>query len=432
MEKLALLGGTPVRKKKYPPHVTTGEEEKREVLKVLEKGILSAYEGANTEYFLGGEQAKTLEKTFEKRFKVKHAIAVNSAASGLAVAVGAAGIGPGNEVIVTPWTMTATAAAILVNNAIPIFCDITEDTFNLDPAAIEKSITEKTKAILVVHISGHPADMDEIMEVAREHDLIVIEDAAQVIGGLYKGKYTGTIGDLGVYSFNSNKIIQCGEGGMVVTDDDELALRSRLIRNHAEAVIATGMKVKSLVNMLGWNYRMNEIEAAIVQVQLRRLDGFLKKRRALIDYLNRKLRSIDGITTPIVKKGCTHTYYQYDLKIDKSKIPISVNLLLKALNAEGMDFLPGYKPLYMQPLYQKMIVYGNRGCPFTCSFYGKKIKYTKGLCPTAESIYKRVILTEAIRPSLGFRDMDEIYMALRKVLDNIDKLKKLDTREKWK
>lgn len=421
-----------MRKKKYPPHVTTGEEEKREVLKVLEKGILSAYEGANTEYFLGGEQAKTLEKTFEKRFKVKHAIAVNSAASGLAVAVGAAGIGPGNEVIVTPWTMTATAAAILVNNAIPIFCDITEDTFNLDPAAIEKSITEKTKAILVVHISGHPADMDEIMEVAREHDLIVIEDAAQVIGGLYKGKYTGTIGDLGVYSFNSNKIIQCGEGGMVVTDDDELALRSRLIRNHAEAVIATGMKVKSLVNMLGWNYRMNEIEAAIVQVQLRRLDGFLKKRRALIDYLNRKLRSIDGITTPIVKKGCTHTYYQYDLKIDKSKIPISVNLLLKALNAEGMDFLPGYKPLYMQPLYQKMIVYGNRGCPFTCSFYGKKIKYTKGLCPTAESIYKRVILTEAIRPSLGFRDMDEIYMALRKVLDNIDKLKKLDTREKWK
>jgi dTDP-4-amino-4,6-dideoxygalactose transaminase len=430
MEKLALLGGTPVRKKKYPPHVTTGDEEKREVLKVLKNGILSAYEGANTEYFLGGEEVKTLEKTFVKRFKVKHAIAVNSAASGLATAVGAAGLGPGDEVIVTPWTMTASAAAIFVFNAIPVFSDITEDTFNLDPAAIEKSITSKTKAILVVHISGHPADMDEIMEIARKHDLIVIEDAAQTIGGLYKGKYTGTIGDIGVFSFNSNKIIQCGEGGMVATNDDDLALRARLIRNHAEAVIATGMKVRSLVNMLGWNYRMNEIEAAIVRVQLQKLNGFLKKRRKLIDYLNKRLRTVDGIITPIVKKGCTHTYYQYALKIDKSKIPISVNLLLKALNAEGMDFLPGYKPLYMQPLYQKMIVYGNRGCPFTCEFYGKKISYKKGLCPTAESLYERVVLTEAIRPSLGFKDMDEIYMAFKKILDNIDKLRKIDVREK--
>jgi len=428
MEKLALLGGTPVRKKKYPPHVTTGEEEKREVLKVLKNGILSAYEGANTEYFLGGEQVKTLEKTFEKRFKIRHAIAVNSAASGLATAVGAAGLGPGDEVIVTPWTMTATAAAIFVFNAIPVFSDITEDTFNLDPAAIEKSITSKTKAILVVHISGHPADMDEIMEIARKHDLIVIEDAAQTIGGLYKGKYTGTIGDIGVFSFNSNKIIQCGEGGMVATNDDDLALRARLIRNHAEAVIATGMKVRSLVNMLGWNYRMNEIEAAIVRVQLQKLNGFLKKRRALINYLNKRLRTLDGITTPIVKKGCTHTYYQYVLKIDKSKIPVSVNLLLKALNAEGMDFLPGYKPLYLQPLYQKMVVYGNQGCPFTCPYYGKKIKYPKGLCPNAESLYERVILTEAIRPSLGFRDMDEIYTAITKVFDNVDRLKKLDIK----
>lgn len=430
MEKLALLGGTPVRKKKYPLHVTTGEEEKREVLKVLKNGILSAYEGANTEYFLGGEEVKTLEKTFEKRFKVKHAIAVNSAASGLATAVGAAGLGPGDEVIVTPWTMTATAAAIFVFNAIPVFSDITEDTFNLNPAAIEKSITSKTKAILVVHISGHPADMDEIMEIARKHDLIVIEDAAQTIGGLYKGKYTGTIGDIGVFSFNSNKIIQCGEGGMVATNDDDLALRARLIRNHAEAVIATGMKVRSLVNMLGWNYRMNEIEAAIVRVQLQKLNGFLKKRRKLINYLNKRLRTVDGIITPIVKKGCTHTYYQYALKIDKSKIPISINLLLKALNAEGMDFLPGYKPLYMQPLYQKRIAYGNRGCPFTCGFYGKKISYKKGLCPTAESLYERVVLTEAIRPSLGFKDMDEIYMAFTKILDNIDKLRKIDVREK--
>jgi len=425
MEKLALLGGSPVRKKKYPPHVTTGAEEKKEVLKVLKTGVLSAYEGANTEYFLGGEQVQKLERDVEKKFGVKHAVAVNSCASGLAAAVGAAGVGPGDEVIVTPWTMTASAAAILVYNAIPVFSDITEDTFNLDPQALEKSITDRTKAIMVVHIFGHPADMNEIMEIARKHDLVVIEDAAQSIGGLYKGKYTGTVGDIGVFSFNSNKIIQCGEGGVAITDDDELALRLQLIRNHAEAVIATGMKVKSLVNMLGWNYRMNEIEAAISRVQLRKLNGFLKARRKLVKYLDKKLQSIEGITTPVVKEGCTHTYYRYALKID---VPVPTELFLRALNAEGMEFLPPYEPLYMQPLYQKKIVFGDKGCPFSCAYYNRDIKYVRGLCPTAESLCKRVISTEVIRPPLGFKDMDEIDTTFKKVTDNLDKLKSSKVR----
>lgn len=422
MSKLALFGGTPVREKPYPLNITTGEEEKGEVVKVLESGILSVFEGANTEYFLGGEQIKLLEQEWADKFGVKHAISVNSATSGLYVAVGAAGIGPGDEVIVTPWTMTATATAILVYNAIPIFCDIAQDTFNMDASCLEKLITERTKAIMPVHLFGHPADMEEIMKIAKKHDLMVIEDAAQAPTALYKGTYAGTIGDIGVFSLNSNKIIQCGEGGIVVTDNDELALRLRLIRNHAEAVIATGMEVKSLVNMLGWNYRMNEVEAAISRVQLSKLEDLLIKRREFVDYLNEKLKPVKGIITPVVKKGCTHTYYRYALKLDKSKIPIPGEVFIKALRAEGMDFYPGYEPLYLQPLYQRKIVYGNAGCPFTCPYYKGNVDYSPGLCPNAEKLRDVILSTEVVRPPLQFKDMDEIFEAICKVVDNVDEI----------
>lgn len=260
------------------------------------------------------------------------------------------------------------------------------------------------------------------MAIAGRHGLTVIEDAAQSMGGFYKGLYTGTIGHMGVFSFNSNKILQCGEGGMVVTDDDELALRLRLIRNHAEAVIAGGMKAPGLVNMLGWNYRMNEIEAAICRVQLTRLEDFLEKRTALANYLSEGLRGIPGVGPPIVKEGCTHTYYRYAVSIDRSRIPLTADLLLKALNAEGMDFYMGYEPLYLQPLYQEKIVYGNQGCPFSCQYYTGRAEYGRGLCPNAESLREVVFSTEVVRPPLGFEDMDEIYEAFKTVAESSEEL----------
>lgn len=167
--------------------------------------------------------------------------------------------------------MTATATAIVVNNAVPVFADIDPETFCLMPEAIEKKITSRTRAIVVVHIYGHPADMDGIMALAKRHNLVVIEDAAQSLGASYRGRQTGTVGHMGVHSLNCHKLIQTGEGGMIFTNDDEYAKRLQLIRNHAEAVVATGMPVKSLVNLIGWNYRMNEIEAAISMTQLDKL-----------------------------------------------------------------------------------------------------------------------------------------------------------------
>jgi len=426
MEKLALHGGKPVRNKPYPPNITTAEEEISAVIQVMKKGVLSDFEGANTKYFMGGEQIKLLEKEWAERFGVKYAVTVNSATSGLYAAIGAAGIGPGDEVIVTPWTMTATAAAILVYNAIPVFCDITTETFNIDPAKLESLINERTKAIMVVHIFGNPADMDEIMRIAKKHNLTVIEDVAQAPLALYHGRLTGTIGHMGVFSLNSNKIIQAGEGGIVTTDDDELANRLQLIRNHAEAAIATGKKVKSLVNMLGWNYRMNEIEAAIARVQLTKIEDLLERRRALVAHLEKQLKKIPGIITPVVKNNTTHSYYRYALKLDPEKISVPAQIFVKALQSEGIDFYPSYDLLYLQPLYQQRIVYGAEGCPFTCHHYTGNVDYSKGICPNAEALGSQVFSTEIVRPPMTISDMDEIVHAFEKIMSNIEHLQKIN------
>lgn len=429
--KLALLGGKPVREKPYPAHITTGPEEKTALIRVIERGILSDFEGSNNKCFLGGDEVKVFEKEWAEYFAIKYAVSFNSATSALYAAIGACEVGPGDEVIVTPYTMSATAAAILVYNAIPVFSDIELEYYNLNPEILETKVTAQTKAILLTHIFGHPADIDPILEVAQKHNLKVIEDAAQSPGALYKGNLTGTIGDIGVFSLNSNKMIQCGEGGIAVTNDEYLAQRLRLIRNHAEAVIAYGQKVSSLVNMIGFNYRMNEIEAAIAREQLKKLNALLKSRLRLVDYLNNKLKEIDGIEIPKVRKDSTHVYYRYALKIDPNKIGIKAPLFVKALNAEGMQFYVSYmKPLYLQPLYQNQICYGDKGCPFKCPFYEGKVNYSKGICPNTELLEDILISTEVVRPPQTFKDMDEIVLAIKKVIDNKDELLGSHRREK--
>lgn len=423
-DRLALLGGQPVRTKPYPLHITTGEEEKNAVCKVMDTGVLSGFEGANNKFFLGGKQVKLLEREWEQKFRVRHAVSFNSATSALYAAVGACGIGPGDEVIVSPNTMSATATAILVNNAIPVFSDVERQNYNLDPAILEAKITPLTKAIFVVHIFGHPVDMAPVMALAKKHDLKVIEDAAQSAGALYNGRLTGTIGDIGVYSLNCNKIIQCGEGGIAVTDNDELAERLRLIRNHAEAVIASGKKIDNLANMIGWNYRMNEIEAAISREQLKKLDGLLIKRRALVEYLSIRIAEIKGLTPPHTRQDSTHVYYRYAINIDVEFLGVKAPLLVKALNAEGMDFYVSYmKPLYLQPLYQQQIGFGSKGCPFKCPWYKGQVRYAKGICSVAEALEDFVISLEVVRPPQSFADMDEIAYALRKVVKNSEELR---------
>ncbi len=419
---LALFGGRRVRKIPYPIHVTTGKEEKKAALRVLDSGILSDFEGSNNQWFLGGREVKAFEKEWTRYFGIKHAISVNSATSGLMAAVGAAGIGPGDEVITTPWTMAATAIAVLVYNAVPVFCDIEPDTFCMSPASLKKKITSRTKAIMPVHIYGHPAPMDAIMAIARKHKLVVIEDAAQSPAVRYKGKFTGTIGQMGVFSLNCHKIIQTGEGGVVVTNDDNLARRLQLIRNHAEAVIATGMKEGNLGNMVGFNYRMNEIEAAIGREQLKKLNKLLQMRRELVFYLNAKLEKYEGLIVPKPLEGREHSYYRYALRIDPQKIKVPAPRIVQALNAEGMDFYAGYLPLNRYPIYQRKIGFGKKGCPFNCPWYKGRPDYSMSDLPGVKYALRYSFSSEVIRPPLTFKDMDEIDLAFGKIWNNLDKL----------
>lgn len=426
MSTLAIFGGEPVRKKLFPAYKFIGEEEKQGVVRVMESGVLSRYLGCWHNDFYGGPEVQQFEKEWAEYFGVKHAIAVNSATSGLMAAVGALGIEPGDEIITTPYTMAATVTAPLWYGAIPVFADIEEEYFCLDPKSVEEKITERTKAIMVVDIFGHPYDADAINAIAKKHNLKVIEDCAQAPGVKYKGKYAGTLGDIGVYSLNYHKHIHTGEGGMIVTNDDELAERLQLIRNHAEAVVED-KGVKNLVNMVGLNFRLTELQAAIGRVQLKKLKPLLDERVQNCNYLAEKLAQFPGIRCPKVRDGAEHAYYMQPILFDESVVGVSRNKFVDAVKAElpatalreleGQQMGVGYtKPLYLLPLFQERIAFGSKGYPFTSPLYKGEVQYEKGMCPVVERMYeKELIAHEFMRPPATKEDLDDVIKAFEKV-----------------
>jgi perosamine synthetase len=424
MEKLALLGGKPIRVTPFPAYVTIGEEEKRAVNEVLDSTVLSRYLGTWSPDFYGGPHVRKLEQEWSGYFGVKHAVSVNSATSGLNAAVGAAGVGPGDEVIVSPYTMTASATAALVYGAIPVFADIDPDIFCITPASILKCITPSTKAIIVVDIFGHPADMDEIMQIAHEHHLIVIEDAAQAPGAQYHRRYAGTLADMGIFSLNYHKTIHTGEGGMVVTDNNDLADRLQLIRNHGEVVVKN-KGTQNITNLIGFNYRMTEIEAAIASEQLKKLEKLVIPRIEAADFLTERLGVFPGLTPPLVRQDVRHGYYLYVLRYDASQTGVSRSQFVAALNAEGIPMVEGYvEPIYLEPVYQKRIAFGNDGFPFTYPGYKGKVSYDPGICPVTEQMhYKEVIYTNVCHAGTSQSDLEDVAASFQKVYENLDSLK---------
>jgi len=315
LSNLAISGGTPLINGAFSPYRTIGGEEIDAVVEVLKSGTLSRFIGTSTPEFYGGPKVNEFERAWENHFQVKYAISVNSWTSGLIAAVGAIGIEPGDEVILPPWTMSACAAAILAWNAIPIFADISYDNFCLDPVDVKNKITSRTRAILSVDIFGQSAPITEIMELAKNNDIMVISDAAQSPGARVADGFAGTLSHVGGFSLNYHKHIHTGEGGMIVTNDESIARRLQLIRNHAESVVK-GMGITKLDNMIGFNFRMGEIEAAIGIEQLKKLDALVLKRQQAAARLRGGLETLPGLTCPQVSETNTHVYYIFGMKID--------------------------------------------------------------------------------------------------------------------
>lgn len=388
MSKLALLGGAPVIAETLPLYNSIGPEERDAVAKVMESGRLSEFYGSWGKEFYGGTKVQEFEKEFCKHFGIKHAISVNSATSGLYAAMGAIGLEPGDEVIVPSYTMSATAMAPLIYGGIPVFADIEPDTFCLDPQAVRRAITPRTKCVLTVNIFGQPSDLGELTDIAREHGLWLVEDNAQAPEAMIDGRYSGTVGHIGVFSLNYHKHVHTGEGGMCVTNDVEIALKLQMIRNHAENMVEP-LAIDNPVNLVGFNYRMTELSAAIGIEQLRKIERHVGVRVTLAETLSKGISGLEGITPPRVRKNCTHVYYTWAMRFDEEKVGISRELFCKALAAEGFPmFAAGVKPLYLLPLFQKKIAFGSRGYPFTLS----QVSYGKGTCPNHERMYEKELV----------------------------------------
>ncbi len=347
------------------------DEEIEAVTEVLKSGMLAQ-----------GSKVDSFQKEFAKYVEANYGVATSSGTTALHTALLAAGIEPGDEVITTPFTFAATSNSILYSQAKPVYADIDPKTFNLDPSKIEEKITDKTKAILPVHLYGQTVDLDPMVEIAEKYDLKLIEDAAQAHGSTYKGKKVGSIGDFGCFSFYPTKNMTTGEGGMVTTNDEDLAEKAGMVRAHGESK-------RYEQSLLGYNYRMTDIAASIGLVQLKNIDKFNQIRNENAQYLSEGLTDVEGITTPEVADYATHIFHQYTIRVSKDRDEFR-DFLTENEIGTGVHY-----PivLYKQPYYQAQGITGD--------------------CPEAELAASQVI-SLPVHPSLTTEELDTIIETVKK------------------
>lgn len=430
MSQLAIKGGIPVRQGLFPAQITIGEEEEKAVLEVMKKKLLSGYRGNSSHAFMGGEQVQRFEQNFIEAFKMStfEAVAVNSCTSALQIACGAIGLQPGDEVIVTPWSMSCSATAPLIYGAVPVFADIEHEYFCLDPKSVEEKITDRTKAIIVVDLFGQPFN-PEILGIAKKHHLVVIEDAAQAIGSAGGTIPAGFIGDIGCFSFTQGKHLTAGEGGVAVSNNPAYIRNMRLIRNHAEAVISDmdNSMYENELNMVGFNMRMTEIQAAILNEQLKKAYGIISNRINNAHYLQNALSDIPAIRPAMRREGASHSYYVQAFFWDKEIAEgLDRDTFIQAVKAElqpeegrvdrGVSWGVGYvKPLYRMPLFQNKGHWALKRFD-SCNFYPP--------LPVAEKLWREeLFLTTIIGLALNDQDRKDISDAFHKVWDNREELK---------
>jgi len=341
MEKLAILGGTPVKNTSFPVWPIYDDNEKKALIEVLESRKWWRTPGARTLQF---------EQNFATYHQAKHGIAVTNGTAALEVVMAALGIGLGDEVIVPDFTFVATASAVLFIGAMPAFVDILPDTFCIDPEKVEEVINERTKAIIAVHIAGHPADMDRLREIAKKHDLYLVEDSAHAHGAEWKGQKVGAIGDVGTFSFQQSKLMTAGEGGIIITNNDEIEKFARSIHDCGRM---PGEWFYSHF-IYGSNYRLSEWQGAILDQQLKRLPEQTATRTKNAAYLNEKLSEIEGITPQALDPRVTnHSQYCYIFHCDrKAFADISTERIIEAINAEGIPTQASYPPVHALDVFK--------------------------------------------------------------------------------
>jgi len=428
LARLALLGGKPVRTKPFPEWPQHDREDEEAILQVVRSGKWWMYAYGTEELVTAeGEAAKSRVERFEEAFAkaqhVRHAFAVTSGTAALEICCRALGIGPGDEVITTPYTFVSTSSCVLNAYGLPVYVDIEPDTYNIDPDLIEGAITKHTKAIIPVHFGGAIADMDKIREIADRHGLKVIEDAAQAHGAsLKEGRYAGSLSDLGIFSMQQSKLLTCGEGGIITTQDDRLAELAWSLRH-------VGREPKGLWYehfRLGWNYRMTELQAAILLTQLAKMEAQNATREKNVEYFFSRLRKIPGIEpTRQNTKAERKVYYLVILRYDGEQWDgLPRDRLVEALKAEGMPVLSGYSfPTYENPVFQQ-IDFNSPGSPYNKG-HKAKIDFARyrGACPVAEHACHQEAIWIPHQVFLGSKnDVDDLYDGIVKIRENLNEL----------
>jgi len=403
LTKLAIHGGNKTKTTPFGTGKRFGLEEAKELLEALEQNTLFYHFGGKVKQFLSD---------FNERYGITYSVATSSGTSALHVALGAAGVSVGDEVITSPITDQGTVIGILYQNAIPVFADLEPHTYNLDPKSIESKITPKTKAILVVHLAGNPCDMDPIMEIAAKYNLKVIEDCAQAYLTEYKGRLTGTIGDYGCFSTNDFKHISTGDGGIVTVNS---GLEEDYIRTHAFAdknYERIGNVVNRTPKSLAPNYRMTELQGAVGIAQLKKLDWICDRRNKLGTALNDGLKDLPALTTMDIREDSKCTYWFYMFRLLEDKLSCTREQFCEALLAEGIPNRQGYIPdvVYMQPMFQKQEAYLGSNFPFNLS----ETDYNRGSCPQAENILNTAVQVP-INEFYTDQDIQDTIAAIRKV-----------------
>lgn len=415
---LAIDGGSPTIDYIIPPYNPFGEDEVSAASEVVRSGVLSDYVANSSEHFFGGQKVLEFEESIANFYGVQHAITVNSWTSGLVCAIGAIDPEPFSEIIVPTWTMCATATAILHWNCIPVFADIDPDTFCISPASIESCISSRTVAIIAVDIAGHSCDYDSILSIASKHGLKVISDSAQSPYTKYNGDFVSKQAHIGGFSYNYHKHIHTGEGGVVITNDDDLAFRVRLIRNHGEACVS-GFNYSNISNIVGHNFRLGEIESSIGIQQLKKLPLLVAAKSTFAAQLTAGLIGLRGLLLPQTKSYSTHSFYVYCMTLDLSALTVDRQYVFNALSAEGVPgLMNSFANLHTLPIFQRKLAYGSSHFPWSHS--QSSVTYDQGICPVAEELHTRTFLgLQLCTHALNTEIIDDIISAFHKVWNSI-------------